>query len=68
MKMKATTLMSIPSLIAKNIASFGENVVPYYRSFVYQAGQRSTGFTRMFQLYRGYATSDRSQMGGRHLG
>jgi phycocyanin-associated rod linker protein len=24
-------------------ASFGENVVPYYRSFVYQAGQRSTG-------------------------
>jgi phycocyanin-associated rod linker protein len=46
-------------------ANFGENVVPYYRSFVYQAGQRSVGFTRMFQLYRGYATSDRSQMAGR---
>lgn len=45
-------------------ASFGDNVVPYYRSFVYQAGQRSVGFTRMFQLYRGYATSDRSQTAG----
>lgn len=32
------------------LANFGENVVPYYRSFVYQAGQRSTGFTRIFQL------------------
>lgn len=46
-------------------ANFGDNVVPYYRSFVYQAGQRSTGFTRIFQLYRGYANSDRSQMAGR---
>ncbi|HEY9890196.1 MAG TPA: phycobilisome linker polypeptide, partial [Candidatus Obscuribacterales bacterium] len=46
------------------LANFGENVVPYYRSFVYQPGQRSTGFTRIFQLYRGYATSDRAQMGG----
>jgi len=45
-------------------ANFGENMVPFYRSFVYQAGQRSTGFTRIFQLYRGYATSDRAQMGG----
>jgi len=46
------------------LANFGENVVPYYRSFVYQAGQQSRGFARMFQLYRGYATSDRAQMGG----
>ncbi|HEY9764146.1 MAG TPA: phycobilisome linker polypeptide [Trichocoleus sp.] len=46
-------------------ANFGDNVVPYYRSFVYQAGQRSVGFTRMFQLYRGYATSDRSQAAGK---
>lgn len=45
------------------VANFGENVVPYYRSFVYQAGQCSKGFTRMFQLYRGYATSDRAQTG-----
>lgn len=46
-------------------ANFGDNVVPYYRSFVYQSGQRSVGFTRMFQLYRGYATSDRAQFGGK---
>jgi phycocyanin-associated rod linker protein len=46
-------------------ANFGDNVVPYYRSFVYQAGQRSTGFTRIFQLYRGYANSDRSQTAGK---
>lgn len=46
-------------------ANFGDNVVPYYRSFVYQAGQRSVGFTRMFQLYRGYANSDRAQAGGK---
>ncbi|MEO1068061.1 MAG: phycobilisome linker polypeptide [Cyanobacteria bacterium J06638_6] len=46
-------------------ANFGDNVVPYYRSFVYQAGQRSVGFTRMFQMYRGYATSDSSQAGGK---
>jgi phycocyanin-associated rod linker protein len=45
--------------------NFGDNVVPYYRSFVYQAGQRSVGFTRMFQMYRGYANSDRSQSAGR---
>lgn len=41
-------------------ANFGDNVVPYYRSFVYQAGQRSVGFTRIFQLYRGYAANDRA--------
>ncbi|MGF1518623.1 MAG: phycobilisome rod-core linker polypeptide [Nodosilinea sp.] len=46
-------------------ANFGDNTVPYYRSFVYQAGQRSVGFTRMFQMYRGYATSDTSQAGGK---
>lgn len=46
-------------------ANFGDNVVPYYRSFVYQAGQRSVGFTRMFKMYRGYATSDTSQAGGK---
>ncbi|MGB3137955.1 MAG: phycobilisome linker polypeptide [Nodosilinea sp.] len=45
--------------------NFGDSVVPYYRSFVYQAGQRSVGFTRIFQMYRGYATSDSSQAGGK---
>ena len=46
-------------------ATFGENIVPYYRDLVTKGvGQRTVGFTRLFQLYRGYATSDRSQFGG----
>lgn len=46
---------------------FGENIVPYYRDFETRgtgAGQRTAGFTRLFKLYRGYATSDRSQFQG----
>jgi len=43
-------------------ASFGDNVVPYYRDFqVDHPGQRAIGFSRLLQLYRGYANSDRSQ-------
>ncbi len=45
-------------------ANFGENIVPYYRGFSTQPGQKTVGFTRIFQLYRGYATSDRSQITG----
>ena len=41
--------------------SFGESVVPYYRGFASQPSQAVAGFARMFQLYRGYATSDISQ-------
>lgn len=44
--------------------NFGDNIVPYYRGFATQTGQKTVGFSRMFQLYRGYATSDRSQVGG----
>lgn len=44
--------------------NFGENIVPYYRGFATQTGQKTVGFTRMFQLYRGYANSDRSQLAG----
>jgi phycocyanin-associated rod linker protein len=44
--------------------NFGENVVPYYRGFDFQAGQTSASFTRMFRLYRGYANSDTSQVEG----
>ena len=40
---------------------FGESIVPYYRGFETQLGQKTVGFNRMFQLYRGYANSDRSQ-------
>ena len=44
--------------------SFGDSIVPYYRGFNTQTSQKTVGFTRMFRLYRGYATSDRSQVGG----
>lgn len=45
-------------------ANFGDSTVPYYRGFENKVGDQTTGFTRMFQLYRGYANSDRSQIGG----
>lgn len=41
--------------------NFGEAIVPYYRGFETQRGQKTVGFNRMFQLYRGYANSDRAQ-------
>jgi phycocyanin-associated rod linker protein len=43
--------------------SFGDWIVPYYRGFATQRGQKTVGFNRMFRLYRGYANSDRSQFG-----
>lgn len=46
--------------------NFGDNIVPYYRGFVTQAGQKTVGFNRMFRLYRGYANSDRAQVEGRN--
>lgn len=46
------------------LSNFGENVVPYYRGFSTQRGQKTVGFTRMFRLYRGYANSDRAQLEG----
>ncbi len=45
-------------------ANFGDNIVPFYRGFTTQTQQKTVGFTRMFQLYRGYANSDRAQVGG----
>ncbi len=44
--------------------NFGDATVPYYRGFETKVGDRTTGFTRMFRLYRGYANSDRSQIEG----
>lgn len=41
--------------------NFGEQVVPYYRGFATQRNQKTVGFIRMFQLYRGYASSDRAR-------
>ncbi|MDX2239919.1 MAG: phycobilisome linker polypeptide, partial [Leptolyngbyaceae cyanobacterium bins.302] len=43
--------------------SFGDSVVPHYRGFETQRGQKTVGFNRMFRLYRGYANSDRAQYG-----
>jgi phycocyanin-associated rod linker protein len=45
--------------------NFGDYIVPYYRGFSTQQAQKTVGFTRMFQLYRGYANSDRSQIAGK---
>lgn len=45
--------------------NFGDNIVPYYRGFSTQPQQKTVGFTRMFQMYRGYANSDRSQVAGK---
>ncbi|MGV2827559.1 phycobilisome rod-core linker polypeptide [Myxosarcina sp. GI1(2024)] len=47
------------------VRNFGDNIVPYYRGFATQTQQKTVGFTRMFQLYRGYANSDRSQVAGK---
>lgn len=42
--------------------NFGEQIVPYYRGFATQKGQKTVGFGRMFQLYRGSASSDRARV------
>lgn len=44
--------------------NFGDGIVPYFRGFDTQTGQKTAGFTRMFSLYRGYANSDRAQIAG----
>lgn len=41
---------------------FGDNIVPYYIGFQVFPGSRTVGFSRMFQLYRGYANNDRGQV------
>lgn len=42
--------------------NFGDNIVPSYRDFITKGpGQRTVGFSRLFQVYRGYANSDRAQ-------
>ncbi len=40
--------------------NFGDRIVPYYRGFATQLSQKTVGFARMFQLYRGAASSDRA--------
>ena len=45
---------------------FGDNVVPYYTGFLVDQESRTVGFSRMFQLYRGYANNDRGQKGAKN--
>jgi Phycobilisome Linker polypeptide len=39
--------------------AFGEDTVPYYRGHKTQAGRKMIGFTHMFQIVRGSASSDK---------
>jgi phycobilisome core-membrane linker protein len=39
--------------------SFGEDIVPYYRGYKTQMGKKMVGFTHLFQLLRGPASSDK---------
>jgi phycocyanin-associated rod linker protein len=41
--------------------NFGDSIVPYHKGFGTPLGQNTAAFNRMFQLYRGYASSDRAQ-------
>jgi phycocyanin-associated rod linker protein len=42
--------------------SFGDNIVPFYRDLdADRPGQRAVGFSRLLNLQRGYAVSDRAQ-------
>jgi phycocyanin-associated rod linker protein len=41
--------------------NFGDDTVPYVRGFATQRNQKTVGHSRIFQLYRGYANSDRAQ-------
>ncbi|MGF1460841.1 MAG: phycobilisome linker polypeptide [Leptolyngbyaceae cyanobacterium] len=44
--------------------NFGEDIVPFHRGYLTQTSQKTAGFPRFFQLYRGYASSDRTQSTG----
>jgi phycocyanin-associated rod linker protein len=46
--------------------NFGQWTVPYHKGFGTPLGQKTVGFNRLFQLYRGAASSDRAQ--GNHKG
>lgn len=41
------------------LAVFGEDTVPYYRGYKTQVGRKIVGFTHLFQLLRGSASSDK---------
>ncbi len=41
--------------------NFGDSIVPYHRDFRVNRTSRAIGFSRLLQLQRGYASSDRAQ-------
>ncbi len=41
---------------------FGENTVPYYRGYKTQSGRNILGFSHLFQLLKGNASSDKSSV------
>jgi phycocyanin-associated rod linker protein len=47
------------------LSNFGDMTVPYHKGFGTPLGQRTVGFNRLFQLYRGAASSDRAQGNGK---
>ncbi|MEO0948198.1 MAG: phycobilisome rod-core linker polypeptide [Cyanobacteria bacterium J06641_5] len=44
--------------------AFGEDVVPYYRGHKTQSGHHAVGFTYLFELFRGAASSDKASIVG----
>lgn len=44
-------------------SAFGDNIVPYHRGFKSQVGQKTVGYNRLFELYRGQGNSDNAQFG-----
>lgn len=46
-------------------SNFGQWIVPSHKGFGTPLGQKTVGFNRLFQLYRGYASSDRAQSKGK---
>lgn len=46
-------------------SAFGNDIVPYYRSFRSVPGMKQVGFNRLFALYRGNGNSDNAQSGSK---
>jgi phycoerythrin-associated linker protein len=44
------------------LETFGEEIVPYYRGNKSQTGKKMVGFTHLFQLLRGSASSDKDPL------
>jgi len=45
-------------------AAFGDDTVPYYRGHKTQTGRQAVGFTYLFELFQGAASSDKASVKG----